>query len=63
MLMMGFTQDGQLNEQLVTERDKRFEVSSARKREQRSDINYPPVDPEADAWQKGISPQLQLTTK
>jgi hypothetical protein len=63
MLMMGFTQDGQLNEQLVTERDKRFEVSSARKREQRADINYPPIDPEADAWQKGITPQLQLTTK
>jgi hypothetical protein len=63
MLMMGFTQDGQVNEQLVTERDKRFEVSSARKREQRSDINYPPIDPEADAWQKGITRQLQLTTK
>lgn len=63
MLMMGFTQDGQLDERLVSERDKRFEVSSARKREQRADINYPPIDPEADAWQKGITPQLQLTTK
>jgi hypothetical protein len=63
MLMMGFTQDGQLNEQLVTERDKRFEVSSGRKREQRADINYPPVDPEADAWQKGIVPQLELSTR
>ena len=60
MLMMGFTQDGQLDEQLLTERDKRFEMSSARKREQRSDINYPPIDPEADAWQKGIVPQLEL---
>jgi hypothetical protein len=60
MLMMGFTQDGQLNEQLLTERDKRFDVSSTRKREQRADIEYPPIDPEADAWQKGIAPQLRL---
>jgi hypothetical protein len=63
MLMMGFTQDGQLNGQLVTERDRRFDVSSVRKREQRADIAYPAIDSEADAWQKGIAPQLQLSQK
>ena len=48
---------------MVADRDQRFDVSSERKREQRSDIEYPPIDPEADAWQKGIVPQLELTVK
>jgi len=61
MLMMGFTQDGQLNEKLVQDRDQRFNVSSAQKREQRADIAYPEIAPQADAWEKGIVPQLQLT--
>lgn len=60
MLMMGFTRDGQTNEQMVKDRDSRFEVSSAAKREQRADIPYSPPDPDADAWQKGIVLQLQL---
>lgn len=60
-LMMGFTQDGQANERMVTERDERFQVSSAEKRRRRADIDYPPVDPEADAWQKGIVVQLRAT--
>jgi hypothetical protein len=59
MLMMGFTQDGQANEQLVTERDKRFGVSSVENRKKRADINYPPIDPGADAWQKGVVVQLE----
>ena len=59
MLMMGFTQDGQANEQMVAERDKRFGVSSAQKRQDRADINFPPIDPRADAWQKGVVVQLE----
>jgi hypothetical protein len=59
MLMMGFTQDGQVNEQLVAERDKRFGVSSVENRKKRADINYPPIDPGADAWQKGVVVQLE----
>jgi hypothetical protein len=59
MLMMGFTQDGQLDEGLVAERDARFGVSSAEKRRARADIAYPPIDPEADAWQRQIIVQLQ----
>lgn len=61
MIMMGFTQDGQADEQMVADRDKRFKVSSAQNRERRADINYPPVDPGADAWQKGIVVQLEAT--
>jgi hypothetical protein len=63
MLMMGFTQDGQAKEEMVAERDKRFGVSSAENRRKRSDISYPPIDPEADAWQKGIVVQLEAVRK
>jgi hypothetical protein len=60
MLMMGFTADGQASEEMVAERDRRFHVSSAEKRRKRADIAYPPVDPSADAWQKGEVAQLEL---
>ena len=63
MLMMGFTQDGQLDERKVAERDRRFGVSSAENRKRRADIAYPPIDPEADAWQKGVIVQLEATRK
>lgn len=61
MLMMGFTADGQANEQMVAERDRRFNVSSAENRERRADIAYPPIDPGADGWQKGETMQLRIT--
>jgi hypothetical protein len=61
MLMMGFTQDGQANQSMVAERDKRFNVSSAENRKKRTDIDYPPIDPGSDAWQAGHTVQLQLT--
>jgi hypothetical protein len=60
MLMMGFTQDGQADPKMVADRDARFEVSSDENRRDRADIEYPPIDPEADAWQKGIVPQITL---
>lgn len=63
MLMMGFTDAHRVDPKLIEARDQRFEVSTAQKREQRSDIPYPPIDPEADAWQQGIVPQLQLTVR
>jgi hypothetical protein len=61
MLMMGFTADGQLREQLLTERDRRFDISSAALRRKRADIPYPQIDAEADAWTKGTVLQLQLS--
>lgn len=60
MLMMGFTKDGQADAKMVADRDARFDVSSEENRRERADIAYPPIDPEADAWQKGIAPQLRL---
>jgi hypothetical protein len=59
MLMMGFTQDGQADNQLIADRDKRFDVSSAENRRKRAEINYPTIDPGADAWQKGVIVQLE----
>jgi hypothetical protein len=60
MLMMGFTADGQASEQMIAERDRRFDVSSAAIRQRRADIPYPSIDPEADAWSKGIVMQLSI---
>jgi hypothetical protein len=33
------------------------------KREKRADIEYPPIDPQADAWQKGIVMQAEAVRK
>ena len=60
MLMMGFTADGQVNEQMVGDRDRRFGVSTVEIRKQRADIPSPGVDPAADAWQKGIVEQVRV---
>jgi hypothetical protein len=63
MIMMGFTKDGQLNPILLSDRDKRFGVSSAEKKQRRKDIPQPPVDPAANAWEKGEVRQLVITNK
>lgn len=59
-LMMGFTADGQADAAMVAERDSRLGIDSARRRAEREDIARPPIDPDADAWQRG--PALQLRT-
>lgn len=63
MLMMGFTKDGQADAAMVADRDRRFDVSSEENRRERADIAYPAIDAEADAWQKGIAPQVRVTTE
>ncbi|RNI22473.1 OBAP family protein [Rufibacter latericius] len=61
MVMMGFTKDGQLKQELVADRDKRFGVSMMEKRKQREDIPMPKVVEGANAWEKGEVRQLQIT--
>lgn len=61
-LMMAFTKDAQIDEEMVAARDKRFGVSTTEKRENRADIKAPPIAPEADAWEKGKVVQLQRST-
>jgi hypothetical protein len=63
MIMMGFTEDGQLDPQLLTDRDKRFNISSAEKKKNRDDIPMPTVDPLANAWEKGELRQFIITNK
>ncbi len=63
MIMMGFTADGQLDPQLLADRDKRFGVSTAKKKGDRADIAVPPVDPDANAWQKGEIRQFIISDK
>jgi hypothetical protein len=61
MIMMGFTKDGQLKQELLTDRDKRFNVSTNEKKKNRADIPMPVVDPMANAWEKGEVRQLSIT--
>ncbi|RYY30843.1 MAG: DUF1264 domain-containing protein [Chitinophagaceae bacterium] len=63
MIMMGFTKDGQLKKELIEGRDKRFNVSTAEKRENRKDIPDPRVHPMANAWEKGEIRQFIISDK
>jgi hypothetical protein len=58
-LMMGFTQEGQLDPVLLAERDRQIGVATAEKRRNRADIPTVPVAPGADAWQQGRIAQVQ----
>jgi Protein of unknown function (DUF1264) len=57
-LMMGFTADGQIDPSLVESRDRRFGIESEKKAADRADIQAPPADPAADAWQRGRTIQI-----
>lgn len=63
MIMMGFTKEGQVHPELVAERDKRFDISTAEKKKNREDIPMPIVDPMANAWEKGQVRQFVITNK
>ena len=59
-LMMGLTEDGQANEALIHDRDRRLGVSTARKRQNREDIPSPQVAPGANSWESGRTVQTRL---
>ena len=61
MLMMGFTEDGQLRQELIDRRDQNFDVSTAERKKSREDIPMPEVDPMANAWQKGEIRQFEIS--
>ncbi|MDZ7320535.1 OBAP family protein [Kosakonia sacchari] len=58
-LMMGFTQDGQLNPALLADRDRRFGVNTSAIRQQRKDLPAHPVAQGADAWEQGQVIQIK----
>jgi hypothetical protein len=57
-IMMGFTADGQTDQQMVAERDSRMKVDSEYKRKLRADIPSPVIEPGADAWSTGKTVQI-----
>ncbi len=63
MIMMGFTKDGQLDKKLLSDRDKRFKVSTEEAKKNRADIPMPELVPGANAWEKGEIRQFVITNK
>ena len=59
-LMMGFTADGQLREDLLQHRDRTLGISTQKIRQQREDIPTPMVQPGANAWESGQTVQTSL---
>ncbi len=59
-LMMGFTKDGQIDERMLADRDRRFGVSTAEQKRHRADIAAPVPLSGANAWQGGQVMQLAL---
>lgn len=59
-LMMGFTADGQLREDLLQHRDRTLGISTQKIRQQREDIPTPMVQPGANAWESGQTAQTSL---
>ena len=59
-LMMGLTEDGQADEELIRARDRRLRVSAPRKRRGRSDIPWPEVITGANSWESGRTVQTRL---
>lgn len=62
-LMMGFTADGQADPKMVSERDQRLGIDSAKKKQARADIAAPPIAPGADAWRQGNIIQIEDPTQ
>ncbi|KQS30960.1 OBAP family protein [Dyadobacter sp. Leaf189] len=63
MIMMGFTKDGQLHKEMLSDRDKRFNVSTEEIKKNRADIPMPALIPGANAWEKGEIRQFVITNK
>jgi hypothetical protein len=59
-LMMGFTEDGQIDETLLADRDRRFGIDWRRKRQNRADIPMPKLVPGANSWESGRTVQTRL---
>lgn len=59
-LMMGFTEDGQVREDLLRSRDREVGASTERNRERRGDIPVPEVAQDANAWESGRVMQTAL---
>ena len=59
-LMMGFTADGQINQAMNEDRDRRYGISTSERRRKRAAIPMPDVAPGANAWEGGRTVQTRL---
>ena len=59
-LVMGYTEDGQVTPEFVTQRDELFGVNSTEIRESRVNITAPAILPGADSWKEGFVLQYGL---
>jgi hypothetical protein len=59
-LMMGFTGDGQADEAMISDRDRRLGVSTSDKRRSRVGIPAPTVAHGANSWESGRTVQTRL---
>ncbi|WP_229311789.1 OBAP family protein [Larkinella rosea] len=62
-LMMGFTRDGQLDPNLLQNRDNRLKIVTSEKQQMRSDILGRSPVTGADSWENGPAIQLPALTK
>ena len=59
-LMMGFTRDGQVHQDLLQDRGKRFDVAARILKGDRDDIQATDIVPGANQWETGKTVQLKL---
>ncbi|MFL6451718.1 MAG: OBAP family protein [Bryobacteraceae bacterium] len=60
LLMMGFTAEGQIHQDMLADRDRRMNASTEKEKQDRADIGPPPVVAGANSWQSGPALQLSL---
>jgi Protein of unknown function (DUF1264) len=54
-LVMGFTEDGQANPQMVADRDKGYRISLEEEKKARAEIAAPPIQPESTPGRRARS--------
>lgn len=57
-LMMEFTADGQAEQAMIEQRNRRLGVDAAKTKAKRADIQIPAADPQADGWEHGNVMQI-----
>jgi hypothetical protein len=61
--MMAFIEDGQLNEDLLRQRDEYYQISTKEKKRLRADIEEPKDTKGANAWSKSGKAVQLITTE
>src|SRR5699024_11744110 len=61
-LMIGLTEDSQLRDELIHQRDRRAGLSTAARRRSRADIPTPVIQDGANSWEDGHSIQTRLAS-